>query len=296
MNHVVRIIAFVILCSPLLDYSCYSQITKSGFFSINDSTKIYYEQEGRASEVIVFIHGFGCDVNAWKAQTRFFSSDYKTVCIDLPGYGKSDKPHTEYTLDYFAQAVKTVLDSLEIPQAIFVGHSLGTAVCRQVLFNYPDLIKALVDVDGVYCFYPENSAQRLEYENQINGFVSLFKGDSVKQNITSFVDALCTKKTPQFVKDYALRIMPETPEYVAFSTMYNLVDTQYWKGSKITIPTFVLASKNSGIPTNYKAVMQQLYSDMEYRELDSVGHFIMMEQPKMFNKTLLHFIKNSTNK
>lgn len=42
--------------------------------------------------------------------------------------------------------------------------------------------------------------------------------------------------------------------------------------------------------------MQKLYTDMEYCELDSVGHFIMMEQPKMFNKTILYFIKNSTSK
>lgn len=123
MNRIVWTIAFVILCSPLLGCTSFSPITKSGFISINDSTKIYYEQDGIASEAIVFIHGFGCDVNAWKAQTSFFSSNYKTVCIDLPGYGKSDKPHSEYTLDLFAKAVKTVLDSLGIPQAVFVGHN-----------------------------------------------------------------------------------------------------------------------------------------------------------------------------
>jgi pimeloyl-ACP methyl ester carboxylesterase len=264
-----------------------------------DNVKIHYKTYGEGDTCIVFVHGFGCDINSWQEQLSYLKNKAQMLFIDLPGYGKSDKPHTEYTLDFFANAVKTVMvetlhvksqqantEAQQVP-FILVGHSLGTPVCRQVALKYPELVSKLIDIDGVYCFYPADSMMIAAY----NAFAESFNTDTLRPIIEGFVESLCTAQTPSVVKEYAISTMPETPKYIAYSTMKNLIDEKYWTNEKINIPTLVIASKNSGIPPDYKQIMSSLYSDMEYCELDSIGHFIMMEQPEMFNEMVEKFIK-----
>ena len=286
-----KIILFAICTIVLLSCNRVEtlQQVESKQVTFSDSIKVNYKTYGEGTQPIVFLHGFGCDLNAWQHQFKSFSKDYKMVFIDLPGYGQSDKPHVEYTLDFYAAAVKTVMDNEQIKKSIIVGHSLGTAVGRQVIFNYPELVSKFVDVDGVYCFYPADSAMTAAYE----GFAALFSGGNTKEVMINFIKPLFTPQTPQSVKDYAMSIMPNTPQYIAGSTMHNLIQEKYWTNEKITVPSLIIAAKSSQIPPDYKDIMQNLYSNMQYEELDSVGHFIMMEQPEMFNEMLNKFLSNN---
>lgn len=258
--------------------------------TLSDSIQIDYKVSGQGEPALVFIHGFGCDMNAWEAQFDYFKDKSQVIFIDMPGYGKSSRPHVEYTLDFYADAVKAVLDTLKVQNAVLTGHSLGTAICRQVALREPYLISKLVDVDGVYCFFPEDPELCAMFESQYNAFVSMFAGENIEETMTQFIQPLFVEQTPENVKAYATGIMPTTPQYVAYSTMKNLVERKYWTNEKIEIPSLVFAAKSSQIPPDYEAIMQMLYSQMQYEELDSIGHFIMMEQPEMFNKTLSEFI------
>lgn len=258
----------------------------SKFVTDTTGLRIHYKTAGKGEKTLVFVHGFGCDINAWQHQFGYFCDKAQMVFIDLPGHGKSDKPHTEYTLDFFADAIKLVLDSEHIERAVLVGHSLGTPVCRQAIFKYPEIASALVDVDGVYCFYPADTAMIAAY----NAFAQTFDLPDVKEVISDFVQPLCISQTPQSVRDYALSLMPQTPSYVASSTMKNLICEKYWTQGEITLPTIVFASVNSQIPPDYEKILSTLYAEMEYHELDNTGHFIMMEQPEFFNDMLLSFV------
>ena len=174
--------------------------------------------------------------------------------------------------------------------------SIHKRVLQRLLKNAPillrsDLISKFVDVDGVYCFFPEDSLVRAELETQYAGFVTMFEGNDMKQTMEAFIQPLFIQQTPQTVKDYALSTMPNTPQYVAYSTMKNLVEEKYWTNEIISIPSLIIAAKNSQIPPDYEDIMKRLYSNMQYKELDNIGHFIMMEQPEMFNKMVNEFIK-----
>ena len=78
---------------------------KSEYVTIDDSIRVHYKiLNSQADKTICFVHGFGCDMNTWEKQFEAFcdEKDLQLVFIDLPGYGQSDKPHVDYTLDFFA--------------------------------------------------------------------------------------------------------------------------------------------------------------------------------------------------
>ena len=291
-----RAVLYLLFAVLLASCGCQPQTLselKSEYVTIDDSIRVHYKiWNGQAdAKTICFVHGFGCDMNTWEKQFEAFrdEKDLQLVFIDLPGYGQSDKPHVDYTLDFFAHAVDEVLNENGIKSnVILVGHSLGTPVCRQTLIATSHK-GALVDVDGVYCFY--DGTETPEYVEAVNQFGHAFDGPDCRDVITGFVSSLTGKDTPQEINDYAMSVMPETPQYVASSTMQHLVEKKWWTNTKITQPVLVICTQNSGLDPDNKQKMERLYPNLDYTELTTCGHFIHMEQPEMFNEKLKAFIK-----
>ena len=293
----------LIIFVALIIFSCNHQPqtlneVKSEFVTIDDSINIHYKIWNPTAEAqtICFIHGFGCDMNTWENQFEAFRNvgtnndlPIRLVFIDLPGYGKSDKPHVDYTFDFFAHAVDEVLDANIIKDAVFVGHSLGTPVSRHTLMT-TDHGGALVDVDGVYCFY--DGTETPEYVEAINQFGQAFDGPDCREVITGFVSSLAGQDTPEWVTDYAMSVMPETSQYVASSTMQHLVEPRWWPNTQLTIPVMVICTQNSGLEPDNEQKMRALYPNINYTELTTCGHFIHMEQSDMFNEKLKKFVSN----
>lgn len=279
----------------------------SQYVTMDDSIKVHYKSWGNGPKAVMFVHGFGCDMNVWEKQFDAFrkglspkgeGDDMRLLFIDLPGYGQSDKPHVDYTLSFFSKAVSSVLDEVKCGYAFLVGHSLGTPVCRQTLMDCPCRVAGLMDIDGVYCLYPKlsdsPSEEELEsskaYEEAVQGFAASFDGDACRDNISGFVQSLAGPQTPAEITDYAMSCMPQTPEYVASSTMHNLIDHQWWTGYPITSPVEVICTQNSGLEPDNRQQMQALYPAMQYTELETCGHFIQMEQPELVNDCLRRLI------
>lgn len=292
------------LLFALLQVACSNQPQtlselKSEYITIDDSIRVHYKlwngAAGSDAQTICFVHGFGCDMNTWEKQFEAFrdDKDLQLMFIDLPGYGQSDKPHVDYTLDFFAQAIDEVLNANSIEDAVFVGHSLGTPVCRQTLMT-TNHQGALVDVDGVYCFY--DGTETPEYVEAVNQFGHAFDGDNSREVITGFISSLAGKDTPQEVTDYAMSVMPETPQHVASSTMQHLIEKRWWTNSQLSLPVMVICTRNSGLDPDNDQKMQRLYPHLDYTELAICGHFIHMEQPKMFNDKMKAFFDRKRNK
>ena len=260
----------------------------SEYVTIDDSVSIHYKTWGKGKKTICFVHGFGCDINTWKEQFESFRDDegLRLVFIDLPGYGESSKPHVDYTLDFFAKAVNAVLNKEHVRDLVLVGHSLGTPVCRQVLMSGRK--GNLVDIDGVYCFY--DGTETPEYIEAVNQFGHAFDGPDCSDVITGFVTSLAGDKTPQTITDYAMSVMPKTPQYVASSTMRHLVERQWWSQRPLHGQAMVICTQNSGLDPDNRQKMERLYPHLDYTELTTCGHFIHMEQPEMFNEKLKTFI------
>lgn len=275
----------------------------SHYISFADSVSVHYKTWGNGPQDIVFVHGFGCDMNAWEAQYDAFkkNKDYRLVFIDLPGYGQSSKPHTDYTLDFFDDGIEAVLNEIGANYSVLVGHSLGTPVCRNLLLRNPMKISGMMDIDGVYCLYPtlgdnpseEELAAAQGYEEAVLGFAASFDGDSCHDNIVGFVQSLAGPDTPQAILDYAMSTMPLTPEYVASSTMHNLIDRKWWPQFPIPFPVEIICTQNSGLEPDNQQQMLQLYPEAGYTELVTCGHFIQMEQPELVNEALIRLCKNT---
>src|SRR5690554_1658295 len=99
MNHIIKFYYFAVLCAILIscsDNSAFTSTTnlsdgKDSLISANDGVEIFYSQAGNGDQTLFFVHGWCINQTYWKEQIAIFSENYKTVAIDLPGFGKSGK-------------------------------------------------------------------------------------------------------------------------------------------------------------------------------------------------------------
>src|SRR5512134_931048 len=70
-----------------------------------DSIPIVYEVQGHGAPALIFVHGWSCDRNYWKAQVPAFSPHYKVVTLDLAGHGASGSGRKDYSIELFGADV-----------------------------------------------------------------------------------------------------------------------------------------------------------------------------------------------
>ncbi|KAJ8613006.1 hypothetical protein CTAYLR_004043 [Chrysophaeum taylorii] len=84
---------------------------------------------GSGSSAVVLVHGFGACAAQWRATSAALAeSGRKVYALNLLGFGESEKPRLEYSIDLWAEQVAEFVESLEEPAAL-VGNSIGSLVC-----------------------------------------------------------------------------------------------------------------------------------------------------------------------
>ncbi|GGM21335.1 alpha/beta fold hydrolase [Promicromonospora citrea] len=95
------------------------------YITTPDGVDIYYTEQGEG-QPIVFSHGWPLSSDAWQPELKFFSDHgYRTIAHDRRGHGRSSKTAEGHTIDQYAQDLALLVDTLELHDAIVVGHSTG---------------------------------------------------------------------------------------------------------------------------------------------------------------------------
>lgn len=103
---------------------------------VNDIS-MYYEMHGKG-EPIVFIAGFSVDHVAWFEVVERFKDKYQVILFDNRGVGQTDVPDGPYSIEQMTDDVAALCSALGVPQAHFVGNSMGASSCKAWLIAIPN--------------------------------------------------------------------------------------------------------------------------------------------------------------
>lgn len=250
-------------------------------FAKLDTTRIHYVSEGKGKDAIVLVHGWGGNLDLWRAHVPELSKRARVIALDLPGHGKSDKPETNYNMDFFAAAIDAVMKDANVEHAVLVGHSMGTPVVRQFYRKYPQKTLALVIVDG--------GLRPFGTKEQREAFMTPLRGPNYKEAGAQMFAAMTATLSAED-KERAKTSSWSTPQHVLVSAMEAMADESLYGPDKINVPVLAILAKSPFWAPDTEQFFRSLAPDLEFQMWENVDHFLFMGKPKEFNAAVIAFL------
>ena len=254
-------------------------------FISSGTNKIHYVTVGKSNQTIVLVHCWAGNSGFWREQVPALADKARLVLIDLPGHGQSDKPHTQYSMDFFASAVLAVMRDARVDKATLIGHSMGTPVICRVYKQAPEKVAALVAIDGVLR-KPKIPAEQSER------FIAAFRAPEYRENTRKAMGALFPIPGTEALRDGVVSELLATPQHVMVGAMEGMfgADMPDWDVKNAAVPVGVINAPNPMWTDEYKDYVRSLSPKTDYRVIEGVGHWLMLEKPVEFNTALIEML------
>ncbi|KFX00584.1 acetoin dehydrogenase [Pectobacterium betavasculorum] len=141
--------AFIADWAPLTDSDEESEDEQAATAWVEvNGLRIRYASRGEGEGTVLFIHGFGGDLDNWLFNLDALAERYHVVALDLPGHGQSSTRLPGAQLGDLADFTADFMDAISLPAAHVIGHSLGGAIASELALRQPDRVRSLALIDS----------------------------------------------------------------------------------------------------------------------------------------------------
>lgn len=113
-----------------------------------DGMKINYIKRGVGEKKVLFLHGWGANIETMIPAMKTIEKQYTTIALDLPGFGESDEPNRVWNAYDYGEFINTFLEKLSIKNISIVGHSHGGRTAIVLSAKYGSKIDKIVLIDS----------------------------------------------------------------------------------------------------------------------------------------------------
>jgi pimeloyl-ACP methyl ester carboxylesterase len=254
---------------------------KSGKIKTSDAD-IYYVEKGTGDTTLFFLHGWSINSGFWGSQMNFFSRNYRTIAIDLAGFGKSTSDRRDYTVEKYGDDIIDIINKLDLKNVILIGHSMSGDIILEAALKNNNAIIGIVGVDNFKFVGSELSPGQLK---EMNSFIDTLKKDYKNVAPEYAAKYLFSPSTDSTIRERVKKDYKESNPEVAISSIENVF--KYDEIKKLPGLNYKLYLINSdGMATNVEGLKKYCKSSFEVLDIHGTGHFPMIEKPDEFNRLL----------
>jgi len=285
--------------------SVQSWFERGSMHTINGNEIFVVDEGNDKASTIVLIHGFPTSTYDFDGMWKALAKDHRLVCLDMLGFGFSDKPNRrDYTIHKQADLFEALIDQLGIEQYHILAHDYGVSVAQELLARQID-----GSGKGVWlscCFlngglFPETHKALLIQKIMLSSLGRLVnKLAGFKQFGQSFskVFGANTKPSQQELKEFWEIINYKEGRHLFHNLITYILDRRKHR------TRWVEALQDSEVPLSLingsvdpvsGAHLVARYKELNCRldhlkELSEIGHYPQVEAPKDVSDAYLDFL------
>lgn len=282
-----------------------------------DGINLHYFCGGNGP-ALVLVHGLGSSATVeFYYNLEPLAKHHRVFAIDLPGFGRSDKPVLAYTIDLFVRAVSDLMASEGIERAAVMGVSMGGRVALGLALDSPEKVERLVLVDALGVGVPRRvlsysilltrglgeltlrgTARALRQMNP--AVIRRFWGWYLRR--PNRMDTIWTDE--RIAKHGSLLA---TPEYRAayLSALRSIAGMRQLRTGvvvedrlpELRMPTLLIWGRHDHIfPASHAQAAMERIPNGRLEVFDDSGHTPQMEEPERFNRLVLDFLREPASR
>jgi len=249
-----------------------------------NGVNIYHEVSGSGTP-IVLTHGFAGSTKMWIPQVEPLSKDYQLITYDIRGHGQSDAPSDRalYSWDIAIEDLHQLLVSLGVSNAIVGGLSLGGILSLHYYLKHPEMTRGLILADTGPGF--RNPRSMAEWDQERYKATEVLEKGGMAAYMASQYASTTYYTTPDVMVAHSPIGLSNVN--IALQTKQEMVPLE-----EVKVPTLVIvgaSDTNSIPPANY---MHRKIPNSRLAVIPSAGHGANVDQPEIFNRAILDFLKD----
>lgn len=238
--------------------------------------RYYFFNPKGAKKTLLFLHGWGVDsLSFGKLVDRLTTKKYAVYLLDLPGFGQSQLPTSDFNLDDYAKIVTGFVKKLGLKNVNLIGHSFGGRITIKLASSDAEFIEKIVLVDAAGISTPSPFRK-----------LALTIGKIIKPLfIPDFMQPLRKKLYLMAGSEYLDNLeMSKIFSKVVSENLTPLLP-------RIKKPTLIVwGGKDKTTPLYYAELMKKLITDSRLVVFESAGHFSFIDEPAKFIDVLTKFV------
>ena len=279
---------------------------RSGFLSTR-GIRLHHVEVGNGERLVLLLHGFPEFHESWRHQIPALGERFRTVALDLPGYGESERPPGGYGIENIVQTIAGAIEALGHQRAHIVGHDWGGALAWALAALRPDRVDRLAILNAPH---PAAFPRAILRPSQLrrSWYIFFFQIPYLPEwllsrrrgsRIAGSIRAGWRSPRPLPVETIdRFRDHFDRPERLRGPIGYYRAIRRIGPGllkrlaRPIETPTLVVwGERDPFLETRLTDEFDRYASPLEKKFLPQAGHWVQQEEPEAVNEALLQFLE-----
>lgn len=239
-----------------------------------------FEAGPSTAPALLYLHGTSLG-NLWLPYHTLLARDFHVFAPDIPGFGLTERPDWMRDMSDYVLYLRDLLKSLELSEAILVGHSLGGWMAAELAVWYPELVQKLVLSNAAGIRVKGSPIANLFAMNPQETVAACFDDLAAAQPLMP----------AEINADYFVRLYSERTTLASLAWNPHYDPKLARRLQSLALPTLIIWGENDRlIPAIYGNTLQSLISDAQLVILKGTGHMPMFEQAEIWAHAITDFL------
>jgi 3-oxoadipate enol-lactonase len=250
----------------------------------------YLDPNPLGSPVVLLLHGLGANSSSWLLQfDPLIAAGFRPIATDTPGFGESPYDGKGWSIARSAAAMANLLQDLKVGPAQVVGISMGGTIAQQIALDFPQRVRKLVLVSTFSILRPTRVSGWFYF---LQRFI-LVHTLGLPTQAKFVADRIFPGEDQQTKRDLLIEQICQADPLAYRAAMRSLgLFSSSKRLGEIQTPTLVVTGDHdTTVPLQSQHMLVEKIPGARQVIIPGAGHALTIDQPELFNKELVGFLK-----